>query len=131
MNEYVPLKTYTFPHEVFIDRSKLESYGIECFTKDEFTVQVHNFYSQALGGIRLQVQAKDVQRAEEILNDNPDLKATYEDSELKCPNCNSGNVTKIKLNRVRSIVALMVIGLPIPFLARKYQCYECHSEFKK
>ena len=108
----------------------VESYGIECLAKDELTVQIHNFYSQAIGGIRLQVRANDIERAKEILNDNPDLKTDFEDSKISCPNCNSGNVTKIKLNRVRSIVALMLIGLPIPFPARKYQCYKCHVEFK-
>jgi len=131
MNEFVTLKIYVFPHDLFIDRSKLESFGIDCLTRDEITVQVHNFYSQALGGIRLQVRGEDLERAKEILNDFPDIDSVHHDSEMKCPICGSGNVDKIKINGVRSLVALMITGLPIPFLARKHQCYNCHREFKQ
>ena len=134
MNGYVTIKTYVFPHELFIDRSKLESNGIECFTRDELTVQVHNFYSQAVGGIRLQVRLQDVDRANEILKAYPGIKADKEtpDSsvDIICPNCGSGNVTKIKLNRIWSLVLWFLTSLPIPFPARKYHCYGCHTEFR-
>lgn len=56
-------------HELLVDRSKLESFGIECFTKDEMTSQVLNFYSQLKGGIQLQVRKNDLQKAREILAD--------------------------------------------------------------
>ncbi len=134
MNGFVTIKTYVFPHELFIDRSKLESNGIECFVRDELTVQVHNFYSQAVGGIRLQVRPQDVERAKEILTEYPDIKTEKEtkDSnvEIECPNCGSDNVTKIKLNGIRSLVVWILTSLPIPFPGRKYQCYGCHTEFK-
>ena len=134
MNEFVTLKTYMFPHELLIERSKLESQNIECLTRDELTVQIHNFYSHALGGIRLQVRLKDLEKAKEILNEFPDLnedeKLAEKETVARCPNCNSSNVTKIKLNGVKSLVVLFLIGLPIPFPARKYQCYNCHTQFK-
>jgi len=56
-------------HELLVDRSKLESFGIECFTKDEMTSQVLNFYSHLKGGIQLQVRKSDLQKAREILAD--------------------------------------------------------------
>ena len=96
MDEYVTIKTYVFPHELYIDRSKLESHGIECYVRDELTIQIHNFYSHALGGIRLQVRKKNVQIAEEILRHNLDLESDYEDSIIKCPNCKSGERFKNK-----------------------------------
>lgn len=131
MKEYITVKTYVFPHELYIDRSKLESFGIECLTKDEITAQVHNFYSNAIGGIRLQVRTEDFEKANEILSDYPDIKTDEKSiSEIKCPNCGSSNINKIKFNRIRSLVALMLFGLPIPFLTKKHQCYECHKEFK-
>jgi hypothetical protein len=59
-----------FSHELLVDRSKLESFGIECFTMHELTSQVLNFYSQVKGGIQLQVRKGDLQKAQEILADH-------------------------------------------------------------
>lgn len=69
MNELVTIITFTFPHEVLVLRGRLESEGIECFVPDELTIQMHPFYSNALGGVRLRVRKKDVPQALEILKD--------------------------------------------------------------
>ena len=69
MNELVTIKSYMASHELLVDSSKLESFGIECFTKDEMTSQVLNFYSHLKGGIQLQVRKSDLQKAREILAD--------------------------------------------------------------
>ncbi|MEX0315687.1 MAG: hypothetical protein AB3N18_16035 [Allomuricauda sp.] len=130
MDNPITIATYTFPHEVFVDRSKLEAFGIECFVKDELTIQVHNFYSNALGGIKLQVQSKDVEKAKEILGDHPDISTEYSNAKIKCPKCNSGNIDGVGLNGKISIVILMITGLPIPVFSNKYHCFECHQEFR-
>jgi hypothetical protein len=69
MNDLITLKSYMSPHELLVDRSKLESFGIQCFTRDEMTAQVLNFYSHLKGGIQLQVKKGDLQKAREILGD--------------------------------------------------------------
>jgi len=69
MNELVTIKSYMASHELLVDRSKLESFGIECVTRDEMTSQVLNFYSHLKGGIQLQVRKSDLHKAREILAD--------------------------------------------------------------
>ncbi len=69
MNDFITVSTFTFPGELAIIRARLESEGIECRTKDELTIQVHNFFSNAIGGIKLQVRPSDVEKAVEILED--------------------------------------------------------------
>jgi len=130
MDNPITIATYTFPHEVLIDKSKLEAYGIYCFVKDEITIQVHNFYSNALGGLKLQVQQKDVERAIKIMNDHPDISTDYTESKIKCPNCSSGNVDSIVLNRNVSLILLMLTNLPIPIFSRKFHCFECYKDFR-
>jgi hypothetical protein len=66
-NHLVTVATFVYQHEFGIPRSLLESEGIECFVCDEFTVSVHPFYSNAIGGIKLQVNESDAQRAVDIL----------------------------------------------------------------
>ncbi len=129
MSEFTTLKSDVFPHELFIDRSKLETHGIKCFAQDEHTIQVNNFYSEALGGIRLKVRENDLERAIEILANKPDISVDYKEKGIECSNCGSTNTGKIKLNGVRSLVFVMLFALPIPFFSKKIQCYDCHSIF--
>lgn len=62
--------TFMFPTELAVVKSKLESEGIECKVLDEHTVQAHNFLSQAIGGVRLQVAESNLEKARIILEKN-------------------------------------------------------------
>ena len=59
--------SFTYPHEAHLAKGKLESEGVEVFMKDELTVQVHNFYSNAIGGVKLQVRGSDFETAHRVL----------------------------------------------------------------
>ncbi len=48
-------------------RVRLEDEGIVCLVPDEFTVIMNPLYSNAVGGVRLQVRASDIERAKEVL----------------------------------------------------------------
>ncbi len=50
-------------------KAKLESEGIEVRLLDELTTQVHNFYSNAIGGVKLQVKVGAEETAREILKE--------------------------------------------------------------
>ncbi len=69
MDKLVTIATFTYPSEVVVIKGRLESEGIECFVKDEITAQVHNFISNAIGGVKLQVRQSDAIRATEILKE--------------------------------------------------------------
>ena len=85
-NDFITIKTFTYPHEAAVLFSKLESEGIECFLKDELTTQINPFYSNAIGGVKLQVRVNDFERASQILTDGgypPDEKIEVSKSYLK------------------------------------------------
>lgn len=67
MNNWVILITFTYPQEAYIVRGRLESEGIEVMLKDELTTQVYNFYSNAIGGVKLFVSDADYEAAYKIL----------------------------------------------------------------
>jgi len=67
MNNWVNIITFTYPHEAYIIRGRLESEGIEVMLNDELTTQVCNFYSNAIGGVKLLVQDFDYDKAYKIL----------------------------------------------------------------
>ncbi|MEQ8908592.1 MAG: DUF2007 domain-containing protein [Vicingaceae bacterium] len=126
----ITIATYTLPHEMAIDRSKLEANNIPCFVKDEMTAQVHNFLSNAIGGVKLQVLEKDLEEAKAILADSEQLLADYSDSPIKCTHCQSGNVSGKGLNGKISLFILMLTGLPIPIFSSKLKCFDCGRLFK-
>ncbi|MBI1307442.1 MAG: hypothetical protein GC181_12645 [Bacteroidetes bacterium] len=69
MDRWITVKTFTLSSQVAVPRSILESEGITCFVKNELTIQINPFYSNAMGGVELQVQNKDLDRAISVLKE--------------------------------------------------------------
>jgi len=67
MANWITIRTFTFPQEAYLVKSLLESEGISVFLKDELMVQVYNFASNAIGGVKLQVMERDIEKASGIL----------------------------------------------------------------
>ncbi len=62
----VTIATFYHQTEFLLARTRLESAGIECFSRDENLLRIH---SHAFGGIQLLVFASDVRDAQKILRD--------------------------------------------------------------
>ena len=67
MKDFQHIATFTYPADLLVVRSLLESMNIACMVKNELTVQVHNFYSNAIGGITLAVEAENYDTAKNLL----------------------------------------------------------------
>lgn len=67
MKNLITLTIFEYPFEAQVIKSKLESEGIYVFLKDELTIQIDNFLSNAIGGVKLQVYENDVEKSLEIL----------------------------------------------------------------
>lgn len=59
---------YQNPHIAHILRTRLKSVGINAWVTDENTIMNTAFYSDKLGGARLQVKIEDAVKALEIIN---------------------------------------------------------------
>ena len=142
-DKLITVLTVTYPHEFVVIRGRLESEGIECFVQDELIVQVNPFYSNALGGIKLQVRESDYSQAVEIIGqDASDCLESGEpivmndanvkdDTGIKCPHCGSMEVSKVKLSKKVFAISFLLLGFPIPFISKTYYCFGCGKEFKK
>lgn len=67
MNNLVTIAIFNSPTELAMIIGRLEAEGVECFVSDEHTVQVYNFHSNAVSGVKLQVKQSDSEKAIEIL----------------------------------------------------------------
>lgn len=66
-DKLVTIITFSYPQELYIIRARLESEGIKCFVVNELTLQTQPLYSNAVGGVKLQVYSKYAGRATKIL----------------------------------------------------------------
>lgn len=137
MEQLVTIKTFTYPQEVYVIRGRLESEGIRTFLKDEMTVQVHNFYSNAIGGVKLQVLPEDVERALSIIEsvkETPRKVAVFSKKELNgtntCPFCRSENISHTKKANWLTLIPYLIVGFIFPVYKNSYFCFDCEKEWK-
>lgn len=79
-DDFITVLTVPLPQNAAIIKGKLESEGIECLLKDELTVQISNYYSNAVGGVKLQVKESDSEKAIEILKETGYIEEQNSDS---------------------------------------------------
>jgi len=59
----VTIRKFRDLHEAWLAKGSLESAGIECFLMDDNMVRLDWFYSNLVGGVKLQVRAEDYHAA--------------------------------------------------------------------
>ncbi len=65
--KWVTIRTFTVPTQAMVACTVLQNEGIDHVLQDELTVQVDPFYSNAIGGVKLQVPEHQAQKALEVL----------------------------------------------------------------
>jgi len=64
----VTVAVYGSPYEAGMAKSELEACGVPVFVADEFTISANPLYSNALGGIKVQVPASYAEEAHRIIS---------------------------------------------------------------
>ncbi len=119
--------------EAGLAKSKLEAAGITCFLDNEYTVGANWLYSNALGGVKLNVPEENAEEAKAILEENTESIASEEAEELlpdsACPACGATEIeTK---NYTRKFAALtLLISLPLFLFWKRYSCKSCGHRWK-
>jgi hypothetical protein len=119
--------------EALLAKGCLESAGIDSCLVDDNIVRLDWFWSDLVGGIKLEVDPKDFDVAEEIL-DQPipegfDVPGIGEYQQPHCPKCQSLDVTFQELNRPASYLTAW-LRVPIPLHRRAWRCHYCNSEWE-
>lgn len=132
--------TFTYPHEANMARSFLAAHDIEVTLKDEMTVQVYNFLSNAVGGVKLLVDEDQADEALLLLEDGGYIVKNHSEERTDesfsdeyqniCPYCNSENVAKKKSGGYTFLLSVLLLGFPLPFFKKEYYCYDCSRMWK-
>jgi hypothetical protein len=116
MDDFVTVLTVSYPQQLWIIKSRLEAEGIVCFVKDELTVQTNNLWSNAVGGVKLQVQRDDFNKAIELLKELDYIKeeATNQDDLLTRMDRKTSSLPFLKnISVAKRIVILFVLFIAI------------------
>ncbi len=137
----ITFRSYYDPMLAQIVKTRLEDNDIPCFMADENIAVMNPLYNNAVGGIKLKIFERDLDRCNAILADEgiPGVDETDDTtvtaSEVViCPYCGSENVrygdaTEKKYGIISMIVAFFFMVMP--FLSRKaWHCFNCGKDFK-
>ncbi|MBN1430275.1 MAG: DUF2007 domain-containing protein [Anaerolineae bacterium] len=136
-SEFVTIATFSHPVQAHIVKARLEAEGIWAFVADESTITANWLMSIALGGVRLQVNGKDAENALDILDQAPEpIEWEEEDADgeeesgdsndpEKCPRCGSPDIRYEKYTKRLVFLSWLLLGFPIPFLRREWECKTC------
>lgn len=139
VSKFVTVGAYNNPLEAYLARGRLEVEGIAAFLAHEHHVWANWVYSQALGGVKVQVVAEDAKRAAEILDAHN--KGEYEESlgrvvtgidENTCPGCGSRDF-KSKFPAGILLLVVITFGLAsiiFPPRRDRHSCLQCGRKWR-
>lgn len=124
--DLVTVARFQEPYAAHLARAALEDAGIRAFVSDDHTVGIIWVYSNALGGVRVQVGGSDLEAARRLLGD---LEQGEAGSEEACAACGGTSLRRSTLRRRTKALSLLIgwILVAIPFVAgaKHVRCEDC------
>lgn len=119
--------------EALLAKGGLDSAGIASVLVNDNIVRLDWFWSNAMGGVQLQVEPEDVDAANKILNqpipESFDAAGTGDYQQPRCPSCGSLDVSFQELNKPVAFASAYV-GLPLPIHRQAWRCHACNAEWE-
>jgi Putative prokaryotic signal transducing protein len=114
--------TFSTPAEAHVALASLTSAGIHAALRDEFTVTFNWLLSNAIGGVKIEVEDEEEADAREIL-----AMPLRGEGSLRCPYCGSSDARV----RVLSVFGAVCMGLnlPIPMTRAMVDCRTCQKTY--
>ena len=132
-NTFVTIATFQYSSEAQIVKGRLEADGIEVFLRDNITIDTDPLVSNAIGGVKLKVLAKDKDEAKAILKSIKIYSQDNEGNPVVCPNCKQEHIALYSTIKDLKSFMSFIIGFlfgTLPFSTRyQYKCEDCNVEF--
>ncbi len=121
--DLITIRTFQNYFSAHILLTKLRASGLECYLKDEFTVTVDPFLSNALGGIKLVVKREDEKQACDMLQQ---FDEEYRNNAV-CPKCGSHNIELVPKRTTANMVTAILSWLFGDYAISAENVYQCGS----
>jgi len=121
------IATYSFPYEAQIARARLDSEGIPAFVADEQTINMQWLYSNALGGVRLQVPQQFAEQAHGILSEDYSETLVEEQGvdSVECSSCGSFDTQPYQKGKRWAFLVFLGLDFPLYPVKNTFKCTQC------
>jgi hypothetical protein len=130
----VTIRSFRDLPEALLAQGCLESAGIDACLADDNMVRTDWFWSNAVGGVKLQVDSENVDEANAILEqpipEGFEVPGVGEYQQPRCPKCQSLDITFQELDKPVAYMSAY-LHVPIPVHGRAWRCRSCFSEWEE
>lgn len=127
----VTIRAFSTLWEAEMARSRLDAEGVPAFVKDGHTINMNWLYSNALGGVKVQVAERELEKARQILSAPFEVEVRDEGAEgclIECPRCGNENIHYRVTGRRWTFLTWTLCGLPLIWPRKRLHCGRCgHS----
>ena len=143
MNDHARITTFESYYDPMLAQiiyAKLRANRISCFIADEYSLWARPYFNEAMGGVKIKVFEKDVEKCKMILADRGEVaqptNAGIEDefkTGVTCIYCGSQQVRRgiatIFKFHLPSLLVSIFVGVPFYFCS-VWHCFNCQNEFE-
>ncbi|NVJ50746.1 MAG: DUF2007 domain-containing protein [Gammaproteobacteria bacterium] len=128
----VSIASFSFPHEAHVARALLESEGIPVIVADEHTINMQWLYSDALGGVKIQVPPEHQVAATELLKSEFSANLiNQQDLEPEvCKECGSSQIEYRVKGKKLGLLSIILLQLPFCSIKHQVHCLNCNQTFE-
>jgi hypothetical protein len=118
--------------EALAAKGALDSAGIECTLADDNIVRMDWFWSNLMGGVKLQVAPEDAEAALELLDEPQPASIPGEGEEAPAPRCPQCGSLKVGYESLNEPVAYgtAFLGVPLPVHRKGWYCQNCKHHWQ-
>jgi hypothetical protein len=143
MNDHARITTFESYYDPMLAQiiyTKLRANRIQCFIADENILWAKPYFNQMLGGVKIRVFEKDIEKCKNILAAKAEA-AVQDDTgindelatDITCMYCGSNQVRRgiatIFKFHLPSLLVSVFLGAPFYF-CNCWHCFHCHREFE-
>lgn len=131
--EMVTAASFTAPYEAHLAKGRLEANSIAAFIADEYTAGMNWLFSNAIGGVKVQVDKRDLEVALKILvlkGEQDAIAPEIDGSWGEYPKCGSKMVEFTLSRRGPVLLSWLFLGFPLLFSSKKLRCLSCNHVWK-
>jgi hypothetical protein len=129
----ITIARFSYVHEAHLAKLKLDAVDIPAYVADANLISMNWFFSNAVGGVKLQVPAEFDARARQILEQDfsADVQAEDPSTQDCCSACGSTNFQTFRSGEPLAAVSILLAGFPLWFSRSGYRCESCGLTAKK
>jgi hypothetical protein len=127
MADLVTVQAFSTGLDAHVACAVLQSAGLDASLRDEHVVSMQWLFSNAVGGVKLQVPADQVDLARDMLfrpaSADEAAGATAEND--PCPRCGGTRDTSVLWGRQPAVLTWLLMGVPLFPIRRRRMCAGC------